>query len=458
MFKVWTRTLSCTIIQVLTYILSTCTQIILIWFIYKTGVQLASKSIPNAHIIIGPGLLMIGLGIGVLFHRLVFIPIIFIESLSHVIAITSVVTGLPQELPGSRTLYSFSQMRKYFFGLTASTVITKTTLKLFTKFKDIILEKDIIPHFQQAKHPIIKFVSKICINSIKSLLDLIDELLVSYVWLGTYLYVEYSDNPKTGSKEIIKQQARYILECIALFVKVFPSLLANNFAYDILFHIIATVLTIGTFVVLYHLIGFSFWIFIILFLFYRLVKDIIYNSIIYNLRCCSVVTTFYVALDKLRIDNNMPSAEILHDLVSKIPSLIPIAKKTKDDIFNDLISQKSNDAQSEENGGIVDFNPLEDVLKKYVNDVAKCFMISEHDILKTSKENEVLETETEEKPQIANATDLSKEHIEEANIQSNQEQRIVPINSVRLTNEEVMSPFVTDEDDYNDDNFDELFK
>lgn len=151
----------------------------------------------------------------------------------------------------------------------------------------------------------------------------------------------------------------------------------------------------------------------------------------------------------------MSSAEILRDLVYKIPSLIPIAKKTKDDIFNDLISQKSNDAQSEENGGIVDFNPLEDVLKKYVNDVAKCFMISEHDILKTSKENEVLETE-EEEPQVDNTVNLSKEPIKEANIQSNQEQRIVPINSVRLTNEEVMSSFVTDDDD--NDNFEELFK
>lgn len=398
MFKVWTRTLGFTFLQILTYIASMCTQITLIWFIYKTGSQMAQESFPYVYTIIEPGLIMIGLGAGIVLHRVIFTPILFLESLSHVIAITSVVTGLPQKLQSSRTSYAFGQVRKYFFGLSASTIVTKSTLKLFASFKDAVLNKDIIPHFQKFEHPIIKFIIKICINDIKSLLNLLDEILVSYIWLGTHMYVEYADKPKTESKEIIKQQARYMLEGFALFVKVFPSLLINNFAYDMLFYVITLALTTSLFFILYVVMGFSLWIYVIVFLFYRLAKDIIYNSVIYSLRCCSIIRSFYIAVDELHVDNNMPSAETLRDLVSKVPALIPLAKRTKDETFKDLVSANSDCEDgivSEASSGLVDFNPIEEALRKYVNDTAKYFMVSEHDIIKTYKESSNSEREEE---------------------------------------------------------------
>lgn len=371
MFRIIGKTFPFILLRILFYILSALAQYYILVLVYKLGVSITNFN-PLLNTIIQPALIIIGVGLGFFILNWISRPVLHILSLGHVIAATAVTLDL--DIDTSIFRYSINQLSKCFISMSVSSIVSLKSISILKDFKDSILNNDIMPKFRISENKIIKFAIKIITNDIKSLIEMVDELIVSYVWFATLLYSSFSDDEhKNTIKVQVKNQAKFMLEAICYVIKTFPFLLVDNISYSIFYYSLNFIVYIGIYLIVFANIGFNLWVFALSFILIRVIKAVVWDTLIYSFRVCATIFSFYQHMHKFEKSDLIE----LNSLITKIPSLLVIAKKTKIEELTNIQVNKNDKSTS----SLLDFDNLTIAIKRKVNDIAKCFMINEVDIL-----------------------------------------------------------------------------
>lgn len=387
-------------------------QFFIIYFTWKMGLEL-TRSNHVLNYISQPAFMIIGIGLSALFNATLIRLIAHIISMAHTIAAT--IAALELEYEGSLTGYAWKQMSLYFQELSSSSFISIKSVEKFSSLKNAILFKDIMPLFAEPKNFAIKCAKNYVVKDVQGVLSMVDEIIVSYVWFTTMMYFELSKeaNDAKNTRKFttrVARQARFMLEGVLFLLRVFPKLMLANLGMMVVYFLVTLIIVLGFFYAVWAYIGFSLWILPIIFLTWRLVVDIVNNTLIYSMRVDHTITTFYDSihgLDAVGIDD-------LVALVQKIPSLTNIAKKSKLPQFKDLADVEPS---VEDSGGLVDIGDMKKSLIDSVNNAAGMFMVKETDILKIGEE-------------VPSDEDGQVEGVEEENSEAEQSVEDTPVEGV----------------------------
>jgi len=317
-----------------------------------------------------------GLGMGAFFQLYVFAPLNWYINKMHIIATT--VVALELEYEGNLIRYSHKQASSNLLQTATTNILSTKGVAAVINFKRTILEKDIFTLFLEPKTSAGRLVQKIVLNNIEHTLDTIPDIMVSYVWLTSDLYEKYGkpNNKKTSIGKRAKNQAKFAMEGLGLYVRVLPKLFISSVfqqvALEFLSVLIVTALNIAHIVIF----GFNWWSLILWFFTHKLIHttitDIFYNTLRINL----VIRNFYKALHGVKPLSNSDLA----GMVGKIPALGFIAKRSGVDELKEC--GETEDYGELGAGQLIDEKEVLEEIRKQINDVCKVFQFTERDLLK----------------------------------------------------------------------------
>jgi hypothetical protein len=361
---------------------------------------------------------IISLGLYILLYKIVVGPVIKIIQLYQIVTVTAVLFEFKERKLLESSNYwwfSFGQVNKNFINVVSSSVISSSSVKALSKLKDAVIKNDIAANFQKSFSGFVKMTVEFLIKGIASLLDMLDEIVVSYVWLAIFMYKK-SPGVKQPKKRMLKQQARFMLEAVMFYIRVFPKLLIRNLMCDVGFSVINLFLVIVLDVLIISLTG-SYWLIIVEVFLYKFMYAFLYDTIIHSFRVCSVVVNFYEILKDLK----PVSENDLVEFIKKTPVLGVIAKRAK---LSNFDGGNSGDEAAESSSGLININDMKSALIEQVNEYAKSFMLDEHDILNIDKvtgkrdedEDEAVGESAQEKFQDNQDRDKDEEDIRDMSI------------------------------------------
>jgi len=376
------------------------------------GLQL-TQNVPLLHWVSQPAFLIIGVGIGIALHTYILSFVIHMLSLVHVIATTTVLLNVPYQ--GSLIGFAFSQTKKNFLQVTSASVLTIKGVAALKKFKDTLIEKDILTLFNEPDTTIQKSIFNLTKYNINCSLETIDEVIVSYTWLATYLYDMGANEPdelddegnqilegkrkkKPSIKTRIKNQAKFMLNGLAFYTRVLPKMLIWGFFQMAVVEVFSIIISVIVWVLVFSIMGINLISITLVLLTGRLILQLVDLVILKTIRVDITLLTYYTELSKL--DNVTP--EMVSMLVTKIPPLASIAKKTGLAEFKDIqIPDKSEGDVDGCLGGLISQDEMREALRSAINETCKVFQVDEHDILKKPSTADADITAEAEQPEEA---------------------------------------------------------
>lgn len=319
---------------------------------------------------------IIGLGISMVVCYYIIGVIAYFFKIAHIIALTSYILDYnPSRM--STTVYAISEARKTFIPMVVSYVTTKTVLHALNDLKDTIMEFDIMARFKEPKNTVVKFVKRLCTSGIRNVLDVADEISISYTWFTNDLY-KRSDNYKRSKKAkslvtVSKVQAKHMLESLVFLMRVFPYLLMTSLIYETTFIVLNVVFTVLLAVVIVKMLGLSLLTCVIVFISYRAVMQVFSYTVISSLRNAAYLHAFYGELSEIE---PFDLKESIAGLIAKVPGLSGLAKLTGEKI--DVTRGTGSSPIIEEDIG--------EALRKSIRDTAKSFNLNESDLIITGGE------------------------------------------------------------------------
>jgi hypothetical protein len=340
-------------------------------------------------IILTPMGYIIGLGISMVICYYVIGVIAYFFKLAHIIALTSYILDYnPSRL--STTLYAISEARQNFIPMVASYITTKTVIHALRDLKDTIMEFDIMARFKEPKSAIVKFDQRICTSGVRNVVDVADEITMSYTWFTNDLY-KRSDKYKSSKKgkslgAMTKVQAKHMLEGLVFLLRTFPYLMMTSLLYETTFIVLNVLFTVILMIFIVKWLGFSLMTCAIIFITYRAVMQIFSYTIISSLRNAAYLHAYYGELAELE---PFDLKESVTGLLSKVPGLSGLAKLTGEKI--DITRGKGSSPILEEDIG--------EVLKKSIKDTARSFNLNESDLIITSREANKIQENVDSLPE-----------------------------------------------------------
>ena len=394
MFNLFIRTLPITFIRII--ISLSPAGIFVLGFLFLRNLFTNWGMHPITHLMAVP----IVLGLCSLYNKTIVRFLDYLLKLTHTIAVTVLV--LEQPYKGTLFGYSWKEVIYNLIGNTAKSIITIKGVKIVKTLKTALFEKTIINHLIDpggvgAGNSFYKFI----VYNVNMALDSMDEVLVSYTWYVQELFRRHwiSENPKKTKISIktrVQNQAKYYLEGVALYIRVFPKMIVNSALWIIFIEVLIFLSLVISVVVTTISIGFGWWNFLLMFVITRAILLAINMIIIPNLRLNVAIWQFYNQVSKLETTNT----SFIKDLIGKLPPLAWVAKQTGDLEFKD-VKASLTDAENVEAcaSDIVPWSECEEAMRDLVNDSVKIFQVKEVDILEPvggKKESEDSETPKEE--------------------------------------------------------------
>lgn len=332
---------------------------------------------------------LIGLGISMVICYYVIGVIVYFFKLAHIIALTSYILDYnPSRM--STTLYAINEARQNFIPMVASYVTTKTIIHALTDLKDTIMEFDIMARFKEPKSTIVKFVKKLCTSGIRNVIDVADEITISYTWFTNDLYKRSDKYKKSKDGKSLgamtKVQAKHMLEGLVFLLRTFPYLMMTSLLYETTFIVFNVVFTVALMFFIVKWLGFSLMTCAIIFVTYRTAMQIFSYTVISSLRNAAYLHAYYGELAELE---PFDLKESVAGLLSKVPGLSGLAKLTGEKV--DVTRGKGSSPILEEDIG--------EVLKKSIRDTARSFNLNESDLIITSKEADQIQDNLDSLPE-----------------------------------------------------------
>lgn len=333
--------------------------------------------------LLNPVGIILGVGIGALISKYPLGIVKYYFKLAHIIYLTSLI--LEYKPKGvSRFLYSLQEATTNFALLALNDFTTRTVVKALGALKDAIVTKDLMSRFKETEGVILKFVRQTLTTGIANVIDMTDEIIVSYTWFTNDLWLESRRKKKLKAPSIkmkAKNTAMFMLEGMAFTVRVMPQLLVNSIIYEVAFVIFANASIVLLLLSGLGYFGFSWWHIFYFFIVYKLLVRLFYYVIIESLRLVVYLTAFYNELGELEPFDIKSS---IGGLLGKVPLLAPLVKASKQDI------QPTGSPDSPILEG--DLNQL---MKDNVKGVATAFNLKTDDLVEEQEQEEEEEEEFE---------------------------------------------------------------
>lgn len=331
---------------------------------------------------------IIGLGISMVICYYFVGVIAYFFKLAHIVAITSLTLGYsPSKMP--LTFYAIDEARKNFMPLVVSYITTKTVVHALNDLKDTIMEFDIMSKFKEPKNTLVKLVKNISVQGIRNVIDVADEITISYTWFTNDLYRrsdKYKNNKKARTlRNRTKVQAKNMLESLVFIVRTFPYLMLSSLIYETLFIILNVVFTVSLGLYFLKVFGFTWLTVLLIFVSYRSVVQLFGYIVTSSLRNIAYLHTFYGELAEMEPFDIKSSVT---SLVSSVPGLSQLAKMSGENI--QATRGKGTSGLLEE-----DFSQ---VFRDSLKDTVKAFNLEESDLLITGDEEETLQNNLDSIP------------------------------------------------------------
>lgn len=281
--------------------------------------------------VVSPMGYIIGLALGALVVKYVLGLIQYYFKLAHIIFLTTLILQY-KPFKGSRFFYSLIEATVNFASLALNDFTTRTVVKALGALKDAILSTDLLSKFRDPKLLIVKFVKNICVTGLTNVINMTDEIIVSYTWFTNDLYLAERARQGQGApnvKDKIKNKALFMLEGMVFTVRVLPQLLINSLLFEVAFILLANIATIAIIISLAGYIGFSFFFFVCAFILYRTLIRLFYYVVIESLRLTVYLHSFYSEVNELEPFN---INDTLAELLGKIPLLGPLVQNSGQEI------------------------------------------------------------------------------------------------------------------------------
>ena len=364
-----------------------CCEGLLLWFsavyVHKLFLDYMSNLVGGLFaIVVSPMGYLIGLALGAVVVKYVLGLIQYYFKLAHIVYLTMFILQY-KPYKGSRYGHAFREAGTNFTSLALNDFTTRSIVSALKALKTAILDNDLMSKFKDPELSSVKFVKSLCTTALGNVINMTDELIVSYTWFTYDLYLANCKKNKKEptTKQMLRNRATFMLEGITFIVRVFPQLLVSSAVIEVGFIIIANVVTIGVILLVLSYVGFSFMFIILAIILYRTLIQIFYYTIVESLRLTFYLHSFYSELEELE---PFDIKESLSSLLGKVPLLKSLVKQSGQKI----------EASGSEGGPILE-GDINTILQDNIKEVAQAFNLETDDLLKDqtdenkdSKDNE----------------------------------------------------------------------
>lgn len=386
--------------------------------------------------VVSPMGYLVGLGLGTILVKYVFGLVQYYFKLAHIVFVTTLILEYTP-FKGSRFLHALIQASTHFGSLALNDFSTKGVVKVLGVVKETIMDAELLSKFKEPKSMVVKFVKSICTKGLTNVINMTDEIIVSYTWFTNDMYLQ--DRKEKGKgvpsvKQKVKNTATFMLEGMAFTIRVLPQLLINSLIFEVAFILLANTVTIASLFVLLKFVGFNFLFFVYAFILYRTLVKLFYYVVVESLRLSIYINSFYSELNDLEpFDINATLAR----LFGSVPLVGTLIKK----------SGQSIEPAGSEGSPIFEDN-LQEMFRQNVAEVASAFNLNTDELLEEPIEEDVVEVEPEESGEVVNEVESSEveeakaeEPTEEPSVPVVQEDSPIPVEGIELDFETQSSPF-----------------
>lgn len=270
---------------------------------------------------------IIGLAVSAFIVKYVFGIAQYYFKLAHIIYLTMVILEY-RPTRNSPLIHSFAQATTHFGWLVLHDFTTRGVVKALEALKNAILNIDLLSRFKETQSLMVRFVKMLCTTALGNVINMTDEIIVSYTWFTNDLYLANRERQGKGApklKDKVKNQALFMLEGMAFTVRVLPQLLINSVIFEVAFLLLAFLSSIGIVVLVGSYLGFSFFYIVASLILFRTLIHIFYYVIVQSLRLNVYLYSFYSELGDLEPFN---ITEMIGNLLGKVPLIGPLVKKS----------------------------------------------------------------------------------------------------------------------------------
>lgn len=336
---------------------------------------------------------IIGLAISAFVVKYPFGLIKYYIKIAHIIYMTMITLEYKPSLIGS-----FGQAYRNFSWLFINDIATKGIVQALRALKDAILNVEILQKFKAPDSSLLKFVTSLCTNGLNHIIDMTDELIISYTWFTNDMLLaslERRGKDKPSTIKAVKNQAKFILEGMAFLVRTLPQLLISTLIIEAAFLFLSNVLLISIIASVFYFSGYSFVLLLAGIFLYRMLLDLIYYALVEPIRIAVYIYAFYSELSELEpIDIKQEIAS----LIGKVPVIGALAKKA-----GMKVEPVGNEGESLFNA---DFNG---VIKDNVATVADAFNLNVDDLMEDVVEEQRTRQNNTEPQEVEVASSVEEE-------------------------------------------------
>lgn len=406
-------------------------------FVYGLFVDYMSTRVPSLFLtFISPMGLLIGLALSTLVVKFGWGFLQYYIKLAHIIYLTLAILEY-KPYRGSRFAFALGEAFSNFNTLALNDLTTRTVIKALKALKDAIVKTDLVSKFKDTNNSFIRFFKSICTTALSNVINMTDEIIVSYTWFTNSLFMAERARKNKGElklKEKIKTQTTFMLEGMVFTVRVLPKLMVNSLVFEVAFLFLAHAVTVGLIILFIMYYGFSWLMIFYILIAFRTLIQIFYHAVVESLRLNVYLYSFYSEVNELEPFDIL---ETMGSIVGKVPMLGALVKK----------SGLKIEPSGAEGSNILD-GDFNQILKDNIAEAASAFNLNTNDILDEEELNLSTEVETKkEQPKEDSQEDNTPNEVstpEEPAVQD--EEILIPSTEddieVELEDDTNVNPFV----------------
>lgn len=358
---------------------------------------------------------IIGLGLGGYLTILVAKPVLYYFKLAHIIFITDHIISKDNENDKRSTFFKFNsalkEAKSNYAALAVNDFATQGLVKILasvlTNIKESIMNNDIMAKIKEPESMMGKGAVKALTKPLSNVLDMMDEIVVSYVWLTYHMLLcarEDRNEAKPNTAQEAKIRAGFMLESLTLAVRLFPKLMINSIAMEVFMFFVARGLAV-VFSVILIILANQLWNIPFLYscaimvIMYKTLVDIVYYGLVDTIRVVTYLAIFYYEAGKLdALDMQQEAAA----LAMKVPGLKKLMKKAGLEV---------PEGEPTQGASLVDINLQED-FKEALAGIGLALALESEDYGSSSEEDYDLEPSSRyvtEQPTLSNQQSTNRQ-------------------------------------------------